>query len=58
MTVQIQPGAKARIAPSGLAFLAITSICWGINWPATKYLMVEWPPLSARGLTGMRSGKA
>jgi len=56
MTVQIQPGAKARIAPSGLAFLAITSICWGINWPATKYIMVEWPPLSARGLTGMAGG--
>ena len=56
MTVQIQPGANARLAPSGLAFLAITSICWGINWPATKYLMVEWPPLSARGLTGIAGG--
>ena len=56
MTVQIQPGAKARIAPSGLAFLAITSVCWGINWPVTKYLMVEWPPLSARGLTGIAGG--
>jgi len=56
MTVQIQPGAKARIAPSGLAFLAITSVCWGLNWPVTKHIMVEWPPLSARGLTGMAGG--
>jgi drug/metabolite transporter (DMT)-like permease len=56
MTVQNQPGAKARIAPSGLAFLAITSICWGVNWPAMKYILVEWPPLSARGLTGVAGG--
>jgi drug/metabolite transporter (DMT)-like permease len=53
MTVQIQPGAKARIAPSGLAFLAITSICWGLNWPVIKHILVEWPPLSSRGLAGI-----
>jgi len=56
MTVQIRPAAKARIGPSGLAFLAITSICWGVNWPAMQYILVEWPPLSARGLTGLAGG--
>ena len=56
MTDQDQPGAKARIGASGLAFLAVTSICWGLNWPVTKHIMVEWPPLSARGLTGMAGG--
>ncbi len=53
MTDQDQPGAKARIGASGLAFLAVTSICWGLNWPVTKHILVEWPPLSARGLTGI-----
>ena len=56
MTVQIQPAAKARIGPSGLAFLAITSICWGLNWPIMKHILVEWPPLSTRGLTGIAGG--
>jgi drug/metabolite transporter (DMT)-like permease len=56
MTEQNQPAAKARIGASGLAFLAITSICWGINWPVTKHILVELPPLTARGLTGIAGG--
>jgi drug/metabolite transporter (DMT)-like permease len=56
MTHQNQPGAKARIAPAGLLFLAITSIGWGLNWPITKYVLSEWPPLPARGLTGIVGG--
>jgi drug/metabolite transporter (DMT)-like permease len=61
MTVQIERSAKARIAPAGLApaglvFLAITSIGWGLNWPIVKYVLSEWPPLSARGLTGIVGG--
>jgi len=56
MAIQDQPAAKARIGASGLAFLAVTSICWGLNWPATKQILVEWPPLSARGLTGIAGG--
>ena len=32
-------GAKTRIAPAGLMFLAITSIGWGFNWPVTKHLV-------------------
>src|SRR5271165_3551586 len=53
MSVPHQPGAKARIAPAGLMFLAITSIGWGFNWPVTKYLLGELPPLTLRGGTGV-----
>jgi drug/metabolite transporter (DMT)-like permease len=56
MTIQNQPGAAPRVAPAGLLFLAITSICWGLNWPITKYVLSEWPPLPARGLTGIAGG--
>ncbi len=45
--------AQARIAPAGLVFLAITSVGWGFNWPVTKYLLNELPPLTLRGLTGV-----
>jgi drug/metabolite transporter (DMT)-like permease len=45
--------ARARIAPAGLMFLAITSVGWGFNWPVTKYLLSELPPLSLRGTTGV-----
>src|SRR5881397_3793891 len=48
-----KPTARARIAPAGLMFLAITSIGWGFNWPATKYLLGELPPLTLRGTTGV-----
>ena len=53
MTLQNQPGAKARIAPAGLLFLAITSIGWGFNWPVTKHLLSLLPPLTLRGTTGV-----
>src|ERR1019366_1308374 len=53
MTVQNQPGARAEITPAGLMFLAITSIGWGFNWPVTKYLLSELPPLTMRGTTGV-----
>jgi len=53
MTVPDQPGARARIAPAGLMFLAITSVGWGFNWPVTKYLLSELPPLTLRGTTGV-----
>lgn len=58
MTDHIQPGAHARIAPTGLMFLAVTSVGWGLNWPIMKYLLTEWPPLSARGWTGVVGGAA
>src|SRR6476660_3245080 len=45
--------ARPRIAPAGLMFLAITSVGWGFNWPVTKYLLGELPPLTLRGTTGV-----
>jgi drug/metabolite transporter (DMT)-like permease len=53
MTMQNKPGAKARITPAGLMFLAITSLGWGFNWPVTKYLLSDLPPLTLRGGTGV-----
>src|SRR5580700_3938502 len=53
MTESAPNAARARIAPAGLAFLAITSIGWGIAWPVTKYLLGEVPPLTLRGSTGV-----
>ena len=46
-------GARWKIAPAGLLFLAITSIGWGFNWPVTKFLLSELPPLTLRGSTGV-----
>jgi drug/metabolite transporter (DMT)-like permease len=51
--MQSQPGARAHITPAGLMFLAITSVGWGFNWPVTKYLLSELPPLTLRGTTGV-----
>jgi len=45
--------ARSRIAPAGLMFLAITSVGWGFNWPVTKFLLSELPPLTLRGVTGV-----
>jgi drug/metabolite transporter (DMT)-like permease len=53
MTSQKLPGARAHITPAGLMFLAITSVGWGFNWPVTKYLLGELPPLILRGSTGV-----
>jgi len=53
MNTQNPQATTARIAPAGLVLLAITSISWGLNWPVTKYLLSELPPLTMRGLTGI-----
>jgi drug/metabolite transporter (DMT)-like permease len=45
--------ARVHITPAGLMFLAITSVGWGFNWPVTKYLLSELPPLTMRGTTGV-----
>jgi len=37
----------------GLLCLVVTSTGWGVNWPAMKFLLREWPPLFARGLAGI-----
>src|SRR3954451_12321664 len=53
MTTSHKPSARAHIPPAGLLFLAITSLGWGFNWPVTKYLLGELPPLTLRGSTGV-----
>jgi drug/metabolite transporter (DMT)-like permease len=40
-------------ALAGLTFLVVTAVGWGLNWPATKYLVGELPPLTLRGGTGV-----
>ena len=37
----------------GLGCLLVTAIGWGLNWPATKFLLEECPPLTARGVSGI-----
>lgn len=44
---------RARMSPLGLAFLAVASVGWGLNFPIMKHLLTEWPPLSSRGLCGI-----
>jgi probable blue pigment (indigoidine) exporter len=38
---------------AGFAFLMVTSVGWGLNWPVTKYLLNDLPPLSMRGISGL-----
>ena len=38
---------------TGVACLLVTSIGWGINWSAMKFLLTQWPPLFARGSAGL-----
>ena len=56
MSASEPPVPRARIAPLGLLFLAITSVGWGLNWPVMKFLIAELPPLTARGFTGLIGG--
>lgn len=53
MTESKPAPARAAITPAGLMFLAITSVGWGFNWPVTKYLLSELPPLTMRGGAGV-----
>lgn len=48
-----KPTAPVGISAAGLMFLAVTSIGWGFNWPVTKYLIGQIPPLTLRGLSGV-----
>lgn len=40
----------------GLLCLLGTSVGWGVNWPATKVLLEQLPPLFARGSAGLTAG--
>jgi drug/metabolite transporter (DMT)-like permease len=42
----------------GFAFLLITSIGWGLNWPVIKLVLRDWPPLFARGTAGLFAASA
>jgi len=42
----------------GFLCLLITSLGWGLNWPAMKVLLRELPPLFARGAAGSVAGLA
>ena len=53
MTASPTASPASRITPAGLFFLATTSIGCGLNWPVTKYLLSELPPLILRGVTGI-----
>jgi drug/metabolite transporter (DMT)-like permease len=53
-TVSVTGNPHARLA--GLACVVFTALGWGLNWPATKFLLTQCPPLSARGLSGLVAG--
>jgi hypothetical protein len=42
----------------GLLCLLVTAVGWGLNWPAMKFLLREWPPLSAHELAGLAAALA
>ncbi len=35
----------------GVFYLVVTATGWALGWPAMKFLIREWPPLFARGLS-------
>ena len=37
----------------GFLLLATTILAWGLNWPAIKVLLLEWPPFFSRGVAGV-----
>ncbi len=50
--------AGSRVRLVGLACIVCTALGWGLNWPATKFLLTTCPPLSARGVSGLVAGAA
>ncbi len=45
--------AQRRARTIGYLLLVATSVGWGLNWPVTKHLLSELPPLSVRGVSGI-----
>jgi hypothetical protein len=37
----------------GVGCLLVTALGWRLNWPATKFLLEQCPPLTARGVLGI-----
>lgn len=55
--IETSPAERAaalrRSRTIGYLLLVATSVGWGLNWPVTKRLLSELPPLSLRGLSGI-----
>ncbi|HET7880852.1 MAG TPA: DMT family transporter [Acetobacteraceae bacterium] len=51
VTTSAPPPRQAKLV--GMACLAVTALGWGLNWPATKVLLQQCPPLTARGIAGI-----
>lgn len=47
---------SARVSTAGVVLLVFTAFGWGSNWPLLKLLLLELPPLSARGVSGVAAG--
>ncbi|MEO3473206.1 DMT family transporter [Roseomonas sp. CAU 1739] len=47
------PTRTPRPDGTGLALLLVTTIGWGLNWPAMKLLLAEWPVLTTRASAGV-----
>jgi drug/metabolite transporter (DMT)-like permease len=45
--------ASATVRWDGIGYLFLTGILWGINWPVTKFILTELPPLSTRAIAGI-----
>ena len=43
----------ARSRRIGFLCLTATVLGWGFNWPMMRIILREWPPLTARGLSGL-----
>ena len=41
-----------RARSIGFLCLVVTAFGWALNWPLMKLLLLQWPPLFARGLAG------
>ena len=54
MPLALRPDARSV----GFICLLVTSLGWGLNWPAMKVLLRELPPLFARGAAGSVAGIA
>lgn len=50
------PKSELKFRLLGIACVVATALGWGLNWPATKILLAECPPLSARGISGLVAG--
>ena len=53
MTPTTQPRTLSAL---GLSLLVVSALGWGVNFPITKLLLHEWPPLSSRGLSAVGGG--